>query len=88
MWYQSESSVKPEAEDLTSSQNYNYARKNIRVVEREGMNGEKTVMYVYDEICVTKNDWWLFKQNEALQEQLAEQADALVELASIIAEVE
>ena len=83
MWYIAESNERPSAEDLTSSRVYNYARKNITEVKTDD-----GVKYVYKEIKVAKNDWWLFKQNEVLQEQLAEQADALVELASIIAEVE
>lgn len=82
MWQVIESDVCPNIEDTTSSRIYNYVRRNVKEVERE----EKTV-FVYEEMKVPKEAWELYLENKSLQEQLTEQADAICELAEIIAEV-
>jgi hypothetical protein len=63
-WYKSESAVKPEKIDTTSSKIYNYVRKNIVQEERTYEGHEPVVMYVYDECIVPKASWDVFLQQE------------------------
>lgn len=69
MWYKSESSVRPEAEDLTSSKVYNYARQNIVEEHRKDDDGSTHTVFVYDEIKIRKDEWELFK---SIQKQRAD----------------
>ena len=58
-WYKVESAVMPLDTDTTSSEVYNYIRRNIEEVEREE-NGETITMYAYEEAKVLKEDWGLY----------------------------
>ena len=58
-WYKSESAIMPLDTDTTSSEVYNYVRRNIETEEREE-NGETITMYVYEEAKVLKADWGLY----------------------------
>ena len=57
MWYKSESNIKPDLTDTTSSSVYNYDRRNITEEEREGTDGSKHIVYVYEENKVEKEQW-------------------------------
>ena len=50
-WYTTQSTVRPETLDVTSSRVYNYLRRNIEETEVEGV-----VFYTYDEMKVKKDD--------------------------------
>ena len=78
-WKKVESSVRPEELDTTSSQAYNYVRKNIEEKQVEG-----TTMYTYDEIAVSKNDWLLFGGLAESETRIGEVEDAVIELAELI----
>ena len=69
MWYLTESNVKPEPTDTTSSNVYNYDRKNITSVEREDIGGRKYTVYVYEELKVKKADWFTYIELKELKEQ-------------------
>ena len=69
MWYLTESNVKPEPTDTTSSNVYNYDRKNITSVEREDIDGRKYTGYVYEELKVKKADWFTYIELKELKEQ-------------------
>ena len=69
MWYLTESNVKPEPTDTTSSNVYNYDRKNITSVEREDIDGHKYAVYVYEELKVKKADWLIYIELKELNEQ-------------------
>ncbi len=54
-WYKSRSAQRPEETDTTSSEKYNYARKNIvEVTENE------ETYFEYDEVKIQKEDWGLY----------------------------
>ena len=55
-WKKSESTVKPELLDTTSSKVYNYIRKDIEEVEKE-MGEETYVSYTYLEQKIPKTEW-------------------------------
>lgn len=63
-WYKSESTIKPEKIDTTSSKVYNYVRKNIVQEERTHEGHEPITMYIYDECIVPKASWDVFLQEE------------------------
>lgn len=69
MWYKSESNVKPELTNTTSSSIYNYDRKNIVEEEREDQNGNKHIVYVYDENKVEKTQWENYLALKAIKEK-------------------
>lgn len=58
-WYKAESSNRPLEVDTESSKKYNYVRKNIEETQRES-DGEATIVFVYDECKVLKEDWGLY----------------------------
>lgn len=65
-WYNAESLIRPEEEDLTSSDVYNYIRRNIREVTEED-EGTTVIKYVYEECRIPKESWGMYEQ--ILQQQ-------------------
>lgn len=61
-WYQTESTVRPETLDITSSKVYNYVRRNIEETEVEGV-----VFYTYEEMKVKKEDWQIYLKQEKIE---------------------
>ena len=54
----SESTIKPELIDTTSSKTTVYIRQNIvENIKTDEMTGEKTVFYEYDEATLTKEEY-------------------------------
>lgn len=70
-WYQTESTVRPETLDVTSSRVYNYVRRNIEETEVEGV-----MFYTYEEMNVKKESWPMFLK----QEQMTADIDYLMML--------
>lgn len=66
-WKKSESTVKPELLDTTSSKVYNYIRKDIEEVEKE-IGGETYVSYTYLEKKIPKTEWEYYKSLTRLEE--------------------
>lgn len=60
-WYQTESTVRPETLDVTSSRVYNYVRRNIEETEFEDVT-----FYVYEEAKVKKDDWPMHLKQEQM----------------------
>ena len=60
-WYQTQSTVRPETLDVTSSRVYNYVRRNIEESEVEGVT-----FYVYEEAKVKKDDWSMYLKQEQM----------------------
>ena len=83
MWNTCESKTRPELLDQTSSKKYNYVRKDIHEVTRQGEGGEE-VYYVYLEKKVLKEDWETYAQVMANTQDVADISDALIELAALI----
>lgn len=54
-WYKSRSTERPSETDTTSSEKYNYVRKNIVEV-----NEEEGAYFEYDEAKVLKEDWGIY----------------------------
>lgn len=54
-WYKSRSSEQPSETDTTSSEKYNYVRKNIVEV-----NEEEGDYFEYEEAKVLKEDWGIY----------------------------
>lgn len=65
-WYNAESLIRPEEEDITSSSVYNYLRRNIREVTEEE-DGVTVTKYVYEECRILKESWGMYEQ--MLQQQ-------------------
>ena len=61
-WYQTESTVRPESIDTTSSNVYNYMRRNITETEIEDVT-----TYVYDELKIKKEDWQIYLKQEKIE---------------------
>lgn len=59
-WYNAQSAEKPETMDTTSSQQYNYARRNIEETQIENQDGAKLTVYNYEEAKVPKESWGLY----------------------------
>ena len=60
-WYTTQSTVRPETLDVTSSRVYNYLRRNIEETEFEDVT-----FYVYEEAKVKKDDWPMFLKQEQM----------------------
>lgn len=60
-WYTTQSTVKPETLDLTSSKIYNYVRRNIEESEVEGVT-----FYTYEEMKIKKDDWPMYLKQEQM----------------------
>lgn len=71
--------------DTTSSKKYVYLRKNFQQETMPDMDGTITV-WGFDEAKVLQSEWMqhLTEENNELKKQLDEQADAIIELASLI----
>lgn len=67
-WYTTESTVRPETVDVTSSRVYNYVRRNIEETEVEGVT-----FYTYEEMKVKKDDWQMYLKQENFENALCEQ---------------
>lgn len=64
-WYKSESATYPLEVDTTSSKKYNYVRRNITEVVKEGVT-----YYEFEELKIAKEDWGLYLENEQLRADL------------------
>ena len=74
-WYNSESMTRPEEVDTTSSNIYNYVRRNIREVTEE-QDGEQVTKYAYEECRIPKEAWGLYEELVSQGEtNLQQQAD-------------
>lgn len=86
----SESTKSPVEVDTNSSKKYVYLRKNIHTEEKVNEDGSTTMMFKYDEAYIDKDVYYrdlvdrLQRDNDQLKEQLNEQANALIELASLV----
>lgn len=60
-WYYAESGIEPAETDLTSSQVYNYVRRNARQVS-ETIDGETATKWVYEECKIPKESWGMYLQ--------------------------
>ena len=84
-WYQSESTVKPNEICLDWSPKTVYLHRNIRLEEREDIDGRKYDMWVYDEAKLTRADYAIYaaEQNAAdlidAEQEITDQDLALIE---------
>lgn len=56
-YIKSESTIKPELVDATSSKKVVYLRKNIEEITRENEDGSTATVYEYDEAKLTKEEY-------------------------------
>ena len=80
MWYKSESTVRPEQVDNTSSKIYVYVRKNIVETTREDETIGNEVVFEFDECKIPKDIYEIFKSQ-------LEANDRLDEIEEVIAEI-
>ena len=66
-----ESAVKPDEIDATSSRSKVYIRKNIREVEKKLMDGETYTAWGYDEAVITHEQFASYSQALTLEKQAA-----------------
>ena len=84
-WYQSESTIKPAEVCLDWSPKNVYLHRNIRLEEREDIDGRKYDMWVYDEAKLSRADYAIYaaEQNTAdlieAEQEITEQDLALLE---------
>lgn len=87
-WIYSESAVKPGELDVTSSKKYNYIRKDIEEFEKEGeVSGEIIPWWRWFEQKIPKADWEVYKVAMQNTSDISDNADAIVELAGLIADM-
>lgn len=79
MWYNAESTVRPNSIDETLSNDYVYLRKNIQEVIREDVT-----YYIYKEKIVKKTDWDEYKEFLSQEEEITELQLAITELYKLI----
>ena len=83
MWYEVESTTRPELTDTTSSKNWNYVRRNIREELRtDDVTGEAYTVYLYEEQKIDKNYWEMHKaieRNSANIDYIAMMSDIEIE---------
>lgn len=60
MWYQTESNVKPELVDTSSSKVYTYIRRNIQ----ETQNEDGDILYTYEEQKIPKAEYATYLANK------------------------
>ena len=98
-FYKSESAIKPELLDSTSSKKYVYIRQNIVEMQRTDDSGENYTYYEYEECKLTKEEYEQYLSEmgstETLQsvedlkaenQMLTEQVDMLDETMAIMLE--
>lgn len=76
-WYKTQSDVRPEIIDTTSSSVVNYMRRNITEKTIE-VDGEEQVIFEYEEIKILKENWETFQlsiDNEANIDYIAMMLD-------------
>lgn len=81
-WYKSESTIRPDEVDTTSSKTSVYLRRNIVEKQRESeIDGEMQMYYEYEEAKLTKEEYEKYKQNPENKEieQLRSEVDMLTE---------
>lgn len=82
MWYNVESTTRPELTDTTSSKKWNYVRRNIREEQRTDENGETYTVFVFEEQKIDKNYWEMYKaieRNSANIDYIAMMSDIEIE---------
>lgn len=81
-WYKSESTVRPNKIDTTSSKKVVYLRKDIVEKQREDEeNGDMITYFEYDEAKLTKEEYEKYKENPENEEieKLRNEVDLLTE---------
>ena len=78
-YYKAESTVRPAAWDKESSPNVVYHHTNITEVVRQEKDQEPVTVYQYDVAEFTNKEYIAL-----MDDQISEQADALIELAELI----
>ena len=79
MWYKSESNIKPELIDETSSKAYVYVRRNIEEAERDTEGGKETV-YTYEESKVSKEVYDVFRSVSDTEARLNDVENAIADI--------
>ena len=64
----------PQEYDTTSSEVYNYARRNIEQVKEDG-----ATIYEYDELKVRKEDWGIFMETVTNSQDIADNREGIME---------
>lgn len=80
-YYTAQSDVTPALVDTTSSQKYNYIRRNIKEVEKEDPDGSKYTIYEYEEAKLTKVDYAIYLVDQTSGEANTQAQLAIAELA-------
>lgn len=87
----SQSTQMPLLLDTESSQTSVYIRRNVQEKQvQDEMGGEPRTVYEYEECVLTKQEYLQYRneqlqaENDALKAQVAEQADAMIELAGMV----
>lgn len=75
-FYKSESTVRPEPIDATSSKQCTYVRENIVEKQREDMDGNKQTIYEYDEAKLSNEEFSSYMQTKIAEKQ--EQIDSVL----------
>ena len=81
----SRSTVYPALLDETSSKTHTYIRKNVEEkTETDPISGDTNTYYEYDEACITKAEYVLYKVAEAEGQDITNLELAIAELAEAI----
>ena len=70
-WYHSEGTIKPAEVCLDWSPNNVYLHKNIRLEEREDIDGRKYDMWVYDEAKLSRSDYAIYAAEQTAEDIIA-----------------
>lgn len=75
-WYNSESSIRPDEVDTTSSKTSVFLRRNIKeTVRTDEQTGNETVFYEYEEAILTKEEYEEYLKGLALIDFEQQRAD-------------
>lgn len=74
-FYKSESTIKPELLDNSSSSKYSYVRKDVQEVLRPNDGGENILYYEYQEAKLTKHEYTEYLLEMSNAELLQQRAD-------------
>ena len=92
-WEKSESTVRPDEVDATSSKKVVYLRRNINKKQRESkIDGEMQTYFEYDEAKLTKEEYEKYKENpeneeiENLRNEMSMLTECLLEMSQILYE--
>ena len=85
VWYQSESTVKPDPICLDWSPKNVYFHRNIRLEEREDIDGQTVTMWVYEEAKLSRADYAIYSAEQntndiiAAEQEITDQDLALLD---------